>query len=350
MWSSSLLLSLSLGLVSAKTLPPHYRIDAHRHVITDSYRAALIDAGFDVLNGTLYTDGFPVPAWSVQEHIDTLNLQSVDYSIVGIDGPGVQFLSGNVPKMAALARQVNIEMYNFTQQYPDRVGAYCLLPLPDIPSTLAEIKYCLDVLKFDGVGVLTNYNGVYWGDAVYDPVMQLLSQYPEIPVQIHPNTPGCVAANIGYATALSEFPIESLRAAENLLLTGRRAMFKNIQMILVQGGGPLPFIGPIISGAASLLYGTDAVAALDQFRNDYFFDLSSTTSTFQLAGLRLWSGVGKILIGTDWPYNPTGVVTTSLGNIQPNGNFNSSEMRMINATNVLSNFPNIAKKLGFTSF
>lgn len=140
MLSSLLLLSLSLGSAIAEVLPAEYRIDAHRHTIPDTWYDALVNAGFPVINGTLYTDGFPTPRWTLEGHIAELDIQAINYSIIGIDGPAVAFLADDPPLAAALARQVNLEMYNYTQQYPTRLGAYCLVPLPDINSSLIEIQ------------------------------------------------------------------------------------------------------------------------------------------------------------------------------------------------------------------
>jgi hypothetical protein len=151
------------------------------------------------------------------------------------------------------------------------------------------------------VGVLTNYDAVYWGDPSFDPIMELLAKYPKIPVQIHPQTPGCQSAGFGYSDGFSEYQFETHRAAENLLLKGRRKMWPDISFILVQAGGTIPYNGPITAGVANFLYGLNITETLAEFQN-YFFDLSSSTDIYHLAALTKWAGVGKILIGTDCEY------------------------------------------------
>ena len=41
---------------------------------------------------------------------------------------------------------------------------------PDIDASLDVFAYAFDVLRLDGVVLLTNANGVYLGDAVLEPV------------------------------------------------------------------------------------------------------------------------------------------------------------------------------------
>jgi hypothetical protein len=174
MLSSILLLSLSLGSAIATTpLPKDYRIDAHRHAIPDIWYDALVSAGFPVVNGTLEPDGFPTPRWTIEGHIAEMDTQNVNYSIIGINGPGVDFLSKEPAAAAALARKINLEMYNYTQQYPTRVGAYCLVPLPDINSSLIEIQVFLsppknfEKTKTDTKIVLPRRASLRWRGSAY---------------------------------------------------------------------------------------------------------------------------------------------------------------------------------------
>ncbi|KAI3393875.1 hypothetical protein diail_3550 [Diaporthe ilicicola] len=338
--------TLGAGLTPVLSNP--FRIDVHSHVVPDFYQEALSQGGFPVVNGTVHVNDLPVPSWSLDTHIDDMNTNQVNYSILSMSAPGVNFLAGNETAAAQLARNLNLAMHNYTQQYPTRLGAMCILPLPHVDASLDEAKFCLDTLKFDGVGLYTNANGTYLGDRSLDPVFDLLNSR-QATVFVHPVAPGCGCAPIGYPAGMSEYPFDSVRAMENLLFTGQRRSYGNINIIFPHGGGAMPSVATRIAGMASVVSNAsiNASESLAQFRG-YFFDTASATSAAQLWGLREFYGgdVSKILLGTDYPYVHEPQVQAGIQEIQPNGNFSLGEMLMINGRNALGVFPSVAEKLG----
>ena len=44
--------------------------------------------------------------------------------------------------------------------------------MPDVEAALEEVRYAFDVLKADGVTLLTNYEGIYLGDKTFDPLFR----------------------------------------------------------------------------------------------------------------------------------------------------------------------------------
>ncbi|PWY64829.1 amidohydrolase 2 [Aspergillus eucalypticola CBS 122712] len=315
--------SLLLGVLSAWVVAGHnlrannistgYRIDVHSHVIPPVWREALIAAGYPVKNGTVYTDGFPVPDWTLESHLATMDTLGINFSTISVSAPGVYFL--NDPKEAhALARTVNLAMHNYTQAHPTRLGALCLLPLP---------HFCLDTLKFPGVG--TNANGTYLGNSTLGPVFSVLNER-QATVFVHPAAPGCQSVSLGYPFPLTEYPFDSVRAMENLLLSGQRAKNPDVKMIFAHGGGAMPYLA-----------------------SRYYFDTASATSAIQLAAMKSFIGVEQILTGTDYPYVPLSQSEAALPAIQGNGEFTDAEMARMNHQNALSLFPRVAKVLGYWS-
>ncbi|PYI06943.1 amidohydrolase 2, partial [Aspergillus sclerotiicarbonarius CBS 121057] len=348
--------SLSLGLLSAWLVSGHtlratnvssnYRVDVHSHVIPPLWRAALIAAGYPVKNGTVYTDGFPVPDWTLESHLTTMDTLGINYSTISVSAPGVYFL--NDPHEAhALAHTVNLAMYNYTQAYPTRLGALCLLPLPHVNESVAELEFCLDTLKFPGVGMYTNANGTYLGDSSLSPVFSVLNER-KATVFVHPAAPGCKSVSLGYPIPLTEYPFDSVRAMENLLLTGQRAENPDVKMIFAHGGGAMPYLASRIAGMASmsLLGGLNATKSLAELAG-YYFDTASASSAIQLAAMKSFIGVDRILTGTDYPYVPLVQSEAALPAIQAHGDFTDAEMARINNRNALSLFPRVAEVLGY---
>ncbi|KAL1845461.1 hypothetical protein Daus18300_014527 [Diaporthe australafricana] len=280
-----------------------------------------------------------------------MDANQVNYSALSISAPGVNFLAGNETAATQLARNLNLAMHNYTQEHPTRLGAMCILPLPHIDASLEEVKFCLDTLKFDGVGLYTNANGTYLGDMPLDPIFDLLNSR-QATVFVHPVAPGCGCAPIGYPAGMSEYTFDSIRAMENLLFTGARRSYSNMNIIFPHGGGAMPFVATRIAGMASVVSdgGINASEALAQFRG-YFFDTASASSTAQLWALKEYYGgdISKILLGTDYPYIHKPQVQAGIQDIEPNGNFSLEEMTMIDGLNALGVFPSVAEKLGLVS-
>ncbi|KAI9052146.1 hypothetical protein LZ554_003508 [Drepanopeziza brunnea f. sp. 'monogermtubi'] len=323
-----------------------FKLDVHSHLVPDIYRAALIEAGYPVKDGVVYTDGFPVPAWNLETHIRSMDTQGLNYSTLSFTAPGIGFLAHDPPKAARLARELNLVMFNYTKAYPKRLGAMCLLPLPDIDSSLAEIKYCLDSLHFDGVGLYTNFAGTYLGDPVLNPILQALHDR-QATVFVHPSEPGCATAGMGYPSPLTEYPFDSVRAMQKMLLTGQRQKYPAINIIFPHGGGALPYLAARIAYVAQLSVNgnLDPETSMRQFRG-YYFDTAGASSAIQLSSMNLLGGVGKIVTGTDYPYVPVAAGAASLAAVQANGNFSTAEMARIHGLNALGIFPAVARKLG----
>lgn len=163
------------------------------------------------------------------------------------------------------------------------------------------------------MGLYTNVNGTYLGDRVLDPVFDLLNNRSATAFT-HPEAPGCAGASLGYPPGMSEYPFDSVRAMENLLLTGQRRDYSNIRLIFAHGGGAMPFVANRIAGQAGLVSkgNVNASEALAQFQG-YLFDTASATSAAQLLGMKEFYGgdVSKIVVGTDCEYSRPVVSFTS---------------------------------------
>src|SRR5205823_12202954 len=103
---------------------------------------------------------------------------------------------------------------------PDRFGHFASLPLPDVDGALAELARALDELGSDGVAIETNANGVYLGDARYQPLWAELDRRAAA-VFVHPTPPPPPEdISLGRPRPMLEFLFDTARAASDLAFTG----------------------------------------------------------------------------------------------------------------------------------
>jgi 6-methylsalicylate decarboxylase len=178
------------------------RIDVHAHYLPPGYRETAIAA----LKGV--PDGMPrMPDWERETKVAMMDRQGIAIAILSVSSPGVHF--GNNDGARGLARSVNEYAARTAEDHHGRFGTFESLSLPTIDAALEEIRYALDVLKVDGFVMLTNFGGIYLGDAKFDPIFDELNQRRAI-VFIHPTSPPCWEhVALGFPRPMLEFPLDS---------------------------------------------------------------------------------------------------------------------------------------------
>ncbi|KZL87571.1 amidohydrolase 2 [Colletotrichum incanum] len=307
------------------------KIDTHAHYVPDFYAQALRDAGH--LPGP---DGMPgIPEWTPELHLQFMGSQNIEKSYLSISSPGV-YLS--VPSRSAtekaitLARQVNEYASQLKAKYPDKFGFFASLPLPDVDASVNEITYCFTELdpKPDGIVLMSNAYGLYFGDPDFDPVFKVLNelnatifQHPTAPCtehnhkkfQIGGEDPGItpnewltlnrpIAARQGRAPTL-DFPFDTTRNFADLFYSMVPARFPCIKWIMPHaGGGLIPTLDRIVSYSTPQLNLTES-SMKSTLAKSFYFDLTGPWSaTSAIPALLRWVSHEKLLWGSDTPFTP----------------------------------------------
>ena len=285
-------------------------IDVHSHDLPDFYLAALDAAG--------RRPSLPnFPSWSEARCLALMDRFGIEASVLSTSTPGVHF--GNDAAAAALARQRNEYCAELFDRNSGRLGGFAVLPLPAIDAALAEVAYALDVLKLDGVGLFANYDGVFLGDPMFDPLLAELDRRSAV-VFVHP---------MGHASSrtlkldaplwMLEYPIDTTRAALNMIVHGVPKRFPRVRFILAHAGGALPYVGGRI-GASSLIDPrfpslTQAVVAEDLAC--FFYETAQSTSAAVFAALQTVAPASQILFGSDFPYCGPPAIAAMVEQLQP---------------------------------
>jgi predicted TIM-barrel fold metal-dependent hydrolase len=208
--------------------------------------------------------------------------------------------------------------------------------LPDVEASLTELAYAYDTLGMDGVGLLSNYHGLYLGDPKLDAIFAELNRRKAV-VLVHPTEPvNFKTFNIGLSAPVLEFTFDSTRMAQNLVQTGTKAKYPDITIIVAHGGGTLPY-----SQQRLVKYGMNGK---NDIFNTFSYDLTATTEPEQIRALMALADPRKCFMGFDFPFmkpdwwNP-------LQKTLEEYDFEPGILRSIQNENALRFFPNVKQRL-----
>lgn len=273
-------------------MPALARIDTHVHVLPADYRAE-IERHAKV--------PFALPPWS-REMVDGLmERHEIDAAVLSLSPPGVWF--GDQALANELARMVNERTAEIVRSAPERFAGLAFLPLPDVSQALEELAYALDVLKLDGVSLLSNVAGTYHGDPAWDPLWAELERRGAY-VMLHPTAPPHALPLPQHPIWMYEFPFDTTRAVVNLIYSGTLERSPAVRLQVAHLGGTASFLAHRIASletrepekATQAPHG--ALSALARL----YYDTGLSNNDVALTATRCVAPIDRIVFGTDWPY------------------------------------------------
>jgi 6-methylsalicylate decarboxylase len=274
-------------------------IDVHHHILPPVYLAEARDRLIAQQQGYLPAG---ILNWSPKNALAEMDQNGVATSIVSISTPGIWF--GDAQSARTLARKCNDYAAQLVIDYHGRFGFFASVPLPDTEGSLREIAYALDVLKADGIILLTSYGDKWPGDSAYVPVFDELNRRKAL-VYFHPAAPNCcrnLMPNI--PPVFTEVPHDTTRAVTSLLFSGSFARFSDIRFIFSHAGGTLPMLAGRLS-----YYSAEMKNLVDKIPNGIefelkrlYYDIASSTNRPSMAALMKLVPTSQILFGSDYPF------------------------------------------------
>ena len=307
-------------------------IDVHSHMVPPFYLAENRDRIAGSRGGEITAAWLE---WSPQRSLDAMNKYGVETSMLSLSTPGLWF--GNAEEARATARRVNDYGAELVRNHPGRFGLFAAIPLPDTEGSLREIEYALDVLKADGIGLLTSYGDKWLGDGVYREVLEELDRRKAI-VFVHPTTPNCCRALMpGISTIMAEVPQDTTRTIISLLFSGTLTRLKDIRFIFCHAGGTMPEVA-----ARMTQYGPKNLAEVLPQGVEYelkrlYYDIAVSGYRPAVAALTGLIPTSQILFGSDFPYRPLGESADTMIRL----GLSESELAAIGRGNALGLLPHL---------
>lgn len=336
--------ALLTSLVSAQgtpaapgPLPEQGIVDVHHHVSPPTFIKELIERG---------AGERPITNWTIESSLADMDKAGVAVAITSITTPGVWF--NDNPRAVQLARECNDYGASLMQKYPTRFGLFASLPLPDIDASLKEIAYAFDVLKADGVGLMTSFGDSWLGDKKFWPVLEELNRRKAV-VYTHPTTANCcknLLSEVHYSVI--ELATDTTRAIASLLFTGAAAKFPDITFIFSHAGGTMPFIAERFSNypfldrglGLNLNIAEKVPSGIRPALQKFYYDVAQAAHPMAMSALLKLVPVSQVMFGTDFPFR------TAQDHVRGVDQFglSAADNRAIKSGNALRLFPRFASK------
>jgi predicted TIM-barrel fold metal-dependent hydrolase len=289
------------GLMVRTTGRKPHRIDVHHHFFPPEYRARVTEwaqaTGVGAAVQKAQVD------WTIDRAVEEMDRTALATAVLSTSTPGVWF--GDAAEARRLARICNEFAARMANDRPGRFGSFASVPMPDIDGTLAEIAYALDVLKADGIGMTTSFDGVWPGDVSFAPVFEELNRRKAI-VYFHPLAPDCCSALMDYVPAsVVEVPQDTTRAVVSLLFSGAFARYPDIRFIFSHAGAGVPVLAGRMSNAVTRSAKIEALvgpAGVDATLRKLYFDTANSAYAPTMAALLKLVPLSQVLFGSDYPY------------------------------------------------
>lgn len=284
------------------------RFDVHAHFAVGSgpaERAVVARAQQEQFTGSAPTIG-----WSPGEAIAFMDAHGIT----------MQLLSLPVLVDAEQARAANEWCAQIVAAQPDRFGLLASLPMANPGPAVEEVRYAADVLGADGFVLITNYDGVYFGDDRFEPVFAELDRR-NASVFVHPASPaGFGQLGLGRPGPLIEFPMDTARTIVDAVFAGLFLRHPNLRMVLAHAGGVLPALSQrILSLGVKPWVANPRQLTREQLRTQLaslYFDTAIAGTPVTLAPAIDVAGRAHFVFGSDFPPAGLDVIESTIDSLQ----------------------------------
>jgi aminocarboxymuconate-semialdehyde decarboxylase len=292
-------------------------IDVHAHIMADDTIALWqkeapktapklteIDADFSVIEvGGVPYRPFPRGGWDVERRLKDMDAAEVDVQV--LSNTPQTFLYDQDPSLTAITSALqNDQIAKLVKARPDRFMGMGTLPMQDPARAIADLTRCVRELGLVGAQIGTHIEGKNLDDPGLTPFWAAVAELDAF-IMIHPTKPAGGPRNKNYyLTNLIGNPLETTIAAASLVFGGVMEKHPNIKILLVHGGGYVPFQygrwshGWEVREEPKQFLKVDPEASVRRFYYD-----TITHGKPALEYLVSLMGASRIVLGSDYPYD-----------------------------------------------
>jgi aminocarboxymuconate-semialdehyde decarboxylase len=282
-----------LALDAARKAPERYGV----RVLDDGERPRL------VVGSEAPTRPLLEPLYTLSAHLAFLDGQGIDAAVFG---PLMDVAGYCLPaeQGAAWSRAQNEALAESLTGADGRHAGLATVPLQEPTLAAAELRFAVRSLGLRGAMIDPNALGRPLGDRAFDPFWRVAAELGA-PVMLHPFLLEAVERfGRHYLHNLVGYPFETTLAAGSLIFGGTLDRFPSLEVVLVHGGGFLPYhVGRFDRGHVTRPeIRADGAAMPSEYLRRFHYD---TLVQFPPALAYLVNLVGpeRVLLGSDHPFS-----------------------------------------------
>jgi predicted TIM-barrel fold metal-dependent hydrolase len=170
-------------------------------------------------------------------------------------------------------------------------------------------------------------------------------------VFIHPTQPpGFARLSLGLPAPVLEYPFDSTRAINSLILSGTLSRCPDIRFIVSHGGGTIPYLAPRFApfmaakpGEPLDLLGPGKWAVMEMLRHLYF-DLTASTHPGALAAMLRLMPVSQLPLGFDFPFMPPTTIAPAIASLESFDGLSPDDQQAIAGGNARRLLPKVGAR------
>jgi predicted TIM-barrel fold metal-dependent hydrolase len=313
-----------------KAAPRPNRVDVHHHISPRFYTEAV---GPEKMVNTYAASRTAAYDWTPALALEDMNRGGTATAVTSIYS-GTHLAEH--PDAVRLARECNEYAAKMMQDYPGRFGMFASLPALDVDATLKEIEYSLDVLKADGVHLITSYRNKWLGDPYYKPIFEELHRRKAV-LYTHPVVPDFAQKLIAdVPDTVIEIGTDTTRTIASLLFSGTASKYSNVEIIFSHGGGTLPFLIERFTRLAERpqLAARMPKGLLHEVER-FYYDVAQIAYPAPMKALLDLVPLTQVLFGTDFTFRTAREIAEGLKSCK----LSARQNRAIDRDNALRLFP-----------
>ncbi|HEX2152955.1 MAG TPA: amidohydrolase family protein [Acidimicrobiia bacterium] len=247
---------------------------------------------------------------SVEDRFTDPQTRLRDMETMGVDvqalalAPPQYFYWLDEPTARGVARMQNDHIAAIVQEWPDRFRGIGTLPLAHPTTAVAEAERLHGELGMRGIEIGTDVVGADLDDPRFEPIWEAVAALGLV-VILHPAgfTEGRRFTDY-YLVNVIGLPLSSTLAVTRLILGGVFERHPGLRMVVVHGGGYLPFYSARTDHA--FRHRPEMRRHIDRLPSEYLANLWFDSTVFSadlLETLVRVYGADRVLMGTDYPFD-----------------------------------------------